>query len=168
MDDGAQLVAPVPTHRVVLPAPSYWVIEFVQEGRPGIAEVNVGLRDFQPRVVFGWHCSVMLHFEDVTGDGTPSAADAALADGFEAALDAAVKGSTVAKPNALPLARITWAGTRELIWRVCDPAPVAALLEERIARRDYALLFDYRLDRDVEWALAEWHLRDRLAGQSPR
>ena len=158
----------MPAYRVTLPTPSYRVIEFVQEGRPGIAEGNVGLRGVEPRGVFAWHCSGMLCFDGVTAEGMPTEAEAARAEASEEALDAAVKGPLTAKPNALSLARITWAGTRELIWRVCAPAPVAEMLEGRIARRAHPLRFDYRIDRDAEWALAAWHLRDHSPGPPPR
>lgn len=146
--------------RVIIPDESCSVIEFQQDGRPGIAAINTALRDFGSKPVFGWHLSLMLRLEDLSENGMPSRAEQDVLDRFGEVLDARMKGKDAAKPNALFLARITWNATRELIWRVFDPEPANDYLQSII--NDVPVVrprpFDFRIDQDPEWELARWHL----------
>ena len=77
---------------------------------------------------------------------------------FEQYLSRIATGPDSEKPNALFLARIDWKESRELIWRVYDPKfvdkPLREILDTEVPPRE----FDYRIDPDDEWELAEWHL----------
>jgi len=87
----------------------------------------------------------------------PSQADRDLLDPFEDSLRSLLN-SDPARPNALFLARITWNGTRELIYRVHDPEVANDALQGIIKSREYPREFDFRMDDDPEWEMAEWHL----------
>lgn len=145
--------------RVIIPDEKISLVEFRQKDMPGLAAINSALRDFEPKLVFAWHLSVMVRFKDLMeGNGMPSRAERAIVDPFGDGLDAQFKGPATKKPNALFLARITWNGTRELIYRVFDPEPANGFLQEMIAAKSYPRDFDFRIDHDPEWKLAEWHL----------
>ena len=152
-------------HRVVIPEDSYSIIEFRQDDLPGIGAINTALRDFEPKIVFGWHLSLMLQLDDLIENGMPSRAERDTVDRFGDTLDGMLKGNDAAKPNALFLARITWNATRELIWRVFDPEPANDYLQSII--NDVAAVrpraFDFRMDHDPEWELAQWHLAEHKA-----
>jgi hypothetical protein len=146
-------------YRVIIPEENYQLIEFRQEDLPGIGVINEALCDFEPKVVFAWHLSLMIDFEDLIENGMPSKAEREVVDPFGDSLDAVFKGDDPEKPNALFLARITWNRTRELIFRVYDPKPPHEYLSRMIAEKNHPRQFDYRIDDDPEWKLAQWHLK---------
>jgi len=146
--------------RVVIPDVKCSVIEFEQEGLPGVAFVNIALRNFAPREVFAWHLSVMVEFQDIIENGMPSKKEREVVDEFEHQLDLLLKGSEPEKPNVLFLARITWNETRELIWRVYDPEIANQILQNVIDQNEAPRPFDYRIDDDKKWELAEWSLKE--------
>lgn len=146
--------------RVIIPDEKYTVIEFLQEDFPGVALINRALRTFEPKVVFGWHFSLMIDFEDIIENGMPSQQERNVLDEFEERFSSLLKGTDLEKPNALFLARITWNKTRELIWRIYEPEAANKLLETIIEQNQFSRTFDYRLEYDKDWKLAEWHLAE--------
>jgi hypothetical protein len=89
----------------------------------------------------------------------PSEFEREAVDFFGDSLDAVFKGDEPEKPNALFLARITWNKCRELVYRVYDPKPANQYLADMIKEKTYPRAFDYRIDHDPEWKMAEWHLK---------
>jgi len=130
---------------------------------PGVACLNSALVQFEPKVVFRWHLSVLVDLEDLIDDSIPSEAERELIEPFVEGLDQQFKGAYLSKPNALFLARITWKANRELIYRVYDPEPIDARLQKIISLGEHPRPFDYRMVDDPEWALAEWHLKSATA-----
>ena len=147
-------------YSVVIPVESYSIFQFTDEDMPGIVTVNTALREFEPKIVFSWHLSLIVDFQEIIDNGMPSEAERRLIDEFEIELDGHIKGTDPLKPNAIFLARITWNGTRQLIWRVYDPEPVNHLLQEIISTENHPRQFDFRIDPDREWELTEFYLRD--------
>ena len=145
-------------YRVVIPEERFRIVEFQQENLPGIAVINEALGPFEPKIVFAWHLSIMVQFEDLVVNGMPSHSDRELVDSWEDLVDAVVKGENPDKPNAIFLARITWNETRELVYRVYEPESVNQYLVNAIDTKSYPSSFDYRMDHDPEWKLAKWHL----------
>ena len=146
-------------YRVLIPDEEFQVLEFVQDDLPGIAVINIALRAFEPKIVFGWHCSVLVHFDDLIDDGMPSIQDRTRVEEFEDEIAEKITGVDKKKPNALYLGRITWNKTRELIWRVYEPEPVDELLRKVINEKEYRLPFDYKIEPDDTWELTNWHLK---------
>jgi hypothetical protein len=146
-------------YRVVIPRPTYRIVEFQQDEMPGFAVINEQLANFEPKIVFAWHLSVMLQFEELALHGMPTPAEREVVDEFGATLDAAFRGEDEQKPNALFLARITWNATRELVYRVYNPKPIHEYLVTMIEAKSHTRPFDYRIDPDPKWMLAQWHLR---------
>lgn len=145
-------------YRVIVPTETFRIVEFRQDDLPGIAVINNALTDFEPKIVFAWHLSIILEFEDLILNGMPSQAERDIIDPYGASLDAVFKGDNADKPNALFLARITWNKTRELIYRVFDPEPANQHLANVIETKSHPRHFDYRIDHDPDWKLADWHL----------
>jgi len=144
--------------RVIIPEEHYQILEFKQDDLYGIAVINSSLKKFEPKEVFRWHCSIMVHFEELIENGMPSINDRTIVEEFEDWLDNEIKGENKEKPNALFLGRITWNGTRELIWRVYDPEITNQLLQDIIEKENHDKQFDYRIAPDESWDLAKWHL----------
>jgi hypothetical protein len=107
----------------------------------------------------------MMQLDDLIENGMPSRAEREVVDRFGDSLDAALKGKDSQRPNALFLARITWNGTRELIWRVFDPELANHYLRSIIdaVPVDRPRPFDFRMDHDPNWELARWHLAENDA-----
>lgn len=134
--------------RVLIPDEHYSILNFRQEGLPGVAVVNFALRDFEPKEVFSWHLSIMVQLEDLIENGMPSKSELEIVDSLGDFLDEKIKGDNIEKPNALFLARITWNGTRELIWRVFDPEISDSFLKAFIGKANPSREFDYRMEDD--------------------
>lgn len=146
--------------KVIIPDESYSLLNFRQDDLPGVAVVNTALKEFEPKIVFAWHLSIMIDLEDLIDNGMPSKSEVEVIDNYGDYLDNEIKGKNKEKPNALFLARITWNKTRELIWRVYDPEISNNFLQEIIAANSSPRQFDYRIDPDDNWELAKWHLAD--------
>lgn len=146
--------------RVVIPKEKYSIIEFIQEGLPGVGVINSALKTFEPKEVFSWHLSILIDLENMIENGMPSAAEREVIDPLGEKLNALIKGANPEKPNALFLARITWNKTRELIWRVYQPDIANQELQNIIENNSSPRGFDYRMDEDTEWQLAQWHLNN--------
>lgn len=147
-------------YKVLIPDESYSVLNFKQDNFPGVAVVNNALREFEPKIVFAWHLSIMIDLDDLIDNGMPSKSEVEVIDNYGDYLDNEIKGPDKDKPNALFLARITWNKTRELIWRVYDPEISNRFLQEIITANSSPRQFDYRIDPDNNWELAKWHLTD--------
>ena len=145
--------------RVIIPKEEYQIIEFKQDDFTGIGVINLSLVEFEPKEVFSWHCSIMIDFENFIENGMPTNEDVLKAEKFEDFLDENIKGENKEKPNALFLGRITWNETRELIWRVFEPEITNDFLTKIIEEENYPFQFDYKIENDTEWKLAEWHLK---------
>ena len=145
-------------YRVQIPEEDFSVITFRQDDIPGVGVINASLSGFEPKVVFAWHLSLLIEFEDLIENGMPSQAERDVVDPFCDRLDAIVKGDHNEKPNALFLGRITWNEARELIWRVHDPEIANNALKEIIETERYPRMFDYRMEHDPDWEKTKWHL----------
>ncbi len=149
-------------YQVVIPEESFALLEFGQENTPGSAVINIGLRGFEPKIVFGWHLSLILALVDVDQDKMPTDAEREVIDEFGKTLDMAIIGKDVEKPNAVFLGQVLWNGTLELIWRVFEPEQVndylQSIVNETGDRRPRT--FDFQMEHDPDWEKCEWHLKD--------
>jgi len=146
-------------YEVIIPGEKYQIVEFIQDDLPGVAAINVALKTFEPKIVFSWHLSIMFDLNEIVKNGMPSKVEQSVIDQYGELLDDNIKGITKAKPNALFLARITWNKTRELIWRIHEPELVNTFLQLVISENSSPRPFDYRMEQDNVWKLAEWHLK---------
>jgi hypothetical protein len=122
-------------YHVIVPEEHYQIIKFKQDDLPGIGVINKALCEFEPKIVFAWHLSLMIEFEGLVENGMPSKDEQEVVDAFGDSLDAIFKGNDPAKPTALFLARITWNKTRELIYRVYEPEPLHNYLTRLIDQK---------------------------------
>ena len=147
-------------YRVVIPQELQTLIKFHQRNLPGFATVNSVLKEFEPKIVFSWHLSVLIRCVHLIEGRLPSPEEQNLLYEFEDKLDPLIK----AKGNALFLARVTHDAHREIIWRVHDPEAANSVLREILRTKDLQREFDYRMDEDPRWDKAKWYL-DKLTVQ---
>lgn len=146
--------------RVIIPEESFEMIDFEQEGLPGIAVVNEALADFEHKDVFVWNCSIMIDMEEADEDGLPSDDEMDVLRQFEGFLDVNIKGEDREKPNALFVGRILWDSTYELIWKVYEPDVVNDFLKAVIENEDYPREFDFQIEEDEDWEITAWLFAD--------
>jgi hypothetical protein len=146
-------------YKVIIPEEKHSLIDFRQDALPGVAVVNSALRTFESRIVFSWHLSLMITFDDLIDNGMPSRSERDVVDPFFNKVDLDIKGDII-KPNGLFLARITWNATRELIWRIFDPEIANNYLTRIIESNTSPRQFEYRIDNDPDWKLCKWHLKN--------
>lgn len=147
-------------YNIKIPDDFFSVFKFLQEEKLGIAAINTGLRGFKSKIVFGWHLSLMLHFDNVKEDGLPNDSDHKKVEIFEDELSDLLNPEK-RKPNGVFLGRITWNRTAELIWRIHDPEGANNIVQDVLRKKLYPFPFDYRMDPDADWNLASWHLEER-------
>ena len=144
-------------YQVLVPDESFVLIDAKRDGLPSVVVVNAALVGFEPKVVFDYQLSIIIDFEDLADNGMPSVAEREVVEPFVDQLDQQLKGD-VSKPNALFLARETWNGTRQLLYRVHEPEVVHKYLQHLIETKTYPRDFDYRMAPDPTWELSKWLL----------
>lgn len=142
---------------VTIPEEHFRIFEFKQDEMQGVALVNSSLKDFDPKKVFSWHCSIWIELEDVISTFLPTNAEDSVLKESQALLDKSIKESINNHVNALFLAAIKWNHSFELMWRIYQPQSVNDFLLNLI-HTDYLRQFDFRIDPDREWRLAKWVL----------
>ena len=144
--------------KVIIPEENYALFDFYQENLPAVMVLNTSLLKFKPKEVFSWHLSLMIDFDELVENGMPAQVETDAIIPFEEHIDTLLKGNDKDKPNALFLGRITWNGTRELIYRVYDPEIANAVLQDIINNKTYPREFDYEMEHDENWERNKWHL----------
>ena len=136
--------------KVIIPEENYTIVEFKQDNLPAVMVLNSSLIKFEPKEVFSWNLSIILEFNELGDHGMPIKNEVDLIESFEKSLDDNLKGNKE-KPNALFLARITWNGTRQLLYRINDPKIANIYLQGLINNKKYPWEFDYRIESDEKW-----------------
>lgn len=155
-------------YEVSIPGESFALLEFEREDKPGSAVINIALRGFEPKIVFGWHLSMIIELKELDDEKMPTDAEREVIDQFGKTLDLAIVGDNTEKPNAVFLGQVLWDGGLELVWRVFDPEPVNDYLQSIVNETGDRRLrpFDFRMEHDAEWKLCEWHLEEHPMADS--
>ena len=143
-------------YRVVIPKEVFAILEWQDEGLPAICVVNQSLANFELKVVFGWHLSIVLNCQQIAEQGMPTRDEKQVLDRFGALLDRHLK----ADGNALLLARITWNATRQLLYRVYDPEIANQYLVGIIDAESQLREFDFQMIHDEKWEQAKFYLKN--------
>ena len=80
--------------KVLIPEEDYSILNFRQEDLPGVAVVNISLRDFEPKEVFAWHLSIMVELNDLGENGMPTKSKVHAIENYGDFLDDRIKGAT--------------------------------------------------------------------------
>jgi Family of unknown function (DUF695) len=141
-------------YRVVIPDEVYAVLDWRQEDLPAIGVVNQAMAGFEPKVVYAWHLSIIVEFQELAGNGMPTPEEEVILEeiGEEFGRDLKAGG------NALFLAQITWNGTKQFFYRVYDPEVANRYLSDIIEAETQRRHFDFRMVHDETWEHAKWYL----------
>ncbi len=59
-------------YRVIIPDEVYAVLEWRRDDRPAVCVVNQSLANFEPKIVFGWHLSIIVDCVELIENGMPA------------------------------------------------------------------------------------------------
>ena len=149
--------------KFVVPTPSYTVIQREDEGSQVYAAVNTTLAglDVEQRKLFGWQLSLILDLETEDEQGLTLDHEAEAIEPFCQQVDSELRLSG----NAVPLARITWKKTRELLFRVYNPAVADEQIKKLIESESNPRPFNYTIDPDNTWKMADDYLKQFVEKQ---
>jgi hypothetical protein len=130
------------------PEPLYSLFDTSRGGLPAVVVVNAALREFAHRDVFPWHLSVVIDARELADHGMPTRDEYLVLD----AIGDLIEATLLETRNAIFLARETWNGRRQLVYRVNDPDVAAQALQALIDRGQQRREWEFRMEADVEWA----------------
>ena len=116
------------------------------DGRPLVAMIDVGLRDCELKASFPWFLSVSIPLINPNKNGLCSDNDASVLNAWEDSLENAI----TAECRFVYVGRVTWNGSREVLYYVDKPEALERRLKEpgsALASRAFA----FRCERDEKW-----------------
>ncbi len=135
---------------------SFTIFSIEDNSLPAVGLVNNQLVSNADWASFPWNCSVVVRCKDVNAAGLPTDAEASVLNCFEDSLNARIVADK-SVPNALFFGRVNWNSTRELIWKVKNPEPVAAFLQSVIDDKDAIREIDFKMEYDKEWEMTRMY-----------
>ena len=141
---------------VKIPDAHLTLFDVQRSGQPEIIVVNDALLAFRHPTVFPWHLRVSIDAKDLIENGMPSPAEGAVLDRVGEAIEEVVLAGRTdsGADNAIFLARSTWNGLRELLYRVHDPEITHQELQRLLKLQSHERAWDYRISHDIEWSMA--------------
>ncbi len=143
-----------PAVTIEYPEPLYSLFNTSRGALPAVVVVNAALREFAHRDVFPWHLSVIVEAVELAGRGMPTRRESLILDTVDDLIDNAVLETR----NAIFLARETWNGQRQLLYRVNDPEVAGEALRALIDREKPLREWEFRMWGDVDWTDAAPYL----------
>lgn len=146
------------THnKFVLPEPSFTLVQREDEGAQVYAAVNTTLATLEQdqRNLFSWQLSLILELTTEDDKGLTLPEESKEIEPFCLQLESDLRKGG----NAIPLARITWRKTRELLFRVYNPVQADELIKSIIEAESNPRPFSYSIDPDEHWKLTDIYLK---------
>ncbi len=142
-------------YRVTIPDEVFAILEWSEDDLPAICVINQALANFEPKIVFAWHLSIIVDCAELADNGMPTSDETKILEQIGDHFDDHIK----ANGNALFLARITWNGTRQFLYRVYDPQIANAFLMDVIDNQENIRPFDFQMEHDQNWEHAKYFLK---------
>lgn len=146
----------------MVPEPYYTLINTSKGKDPAVVVVNSALRTYEDREAFPWHLKISIDCKLLGTNGMPTAEEGEVLQ----RLEEDITNSLQTAQNAVFLARITCRGERELVYRVHDPDVANETLQQRVSTPSQLREWDYRMEHDADWELAQPELH--LLEHDPR
>jgi hypothetical protein len=143
--------------KFVIPAPAYTVIQREDDGAQVYAAVNTTLAALEnnQRQLYSWQLSLILELKTEDAEGLTLPEEAKEIEPFCQQLDIDLRASG----NAIPLARLTWKKTRELLFRVYNPVQANDIIKKIIEAESNPRPFSYSIEPDETWKLTDIYLK---------
>lgn len=138
------------------PEDTFAIVSFEGDSLPAVGMFNERLANYSDKAAYPWNCSVVVRCKDVNEVSLPTDAEAEVLNAFEDVLDKRIVADK-SNPNAIFFGRLSWNSTRELIWKVKNPEPVAVFLQSVIDDKKAIREIDFKIENDKEWKLTEMY-----------
>lgn len=149
--------------KVIMATKPYYTLINTSIGKdPAVVVVNSALRTFEDRDAFPWHLTLSIDCKLLGDNGMPTTQEVKILQRLEDGISSALQ----VEENTLFLARITCRGTRDLLYRVHDPEVTNKALQQLISSESQLREWDYHIEQDSGWELAQPELR--LLEHDPR
>lgn len=136
----------------------YDVVEAKYDDKPAMMIINRSYKRFKAKDVFGWTCSLVITYQDLTSEGMPTHEECVFVDNYIDELSKTIIGDKSHR-NAIMMIEVTYNGTIEVIWQVNNPEPVHEFLKGIIESKTYPRDMDYRIEREPDWKTVMWYLK---------
>ena len=132
------------------------MIQREDEGATVYAAVNTSLATLpkDQRSLFSWQLALILELNSEDEKGLTLDQESKEIEPFCQQLESDLRTDG----NAVPLARITWRKTRELLFRVYNPVQADELIKSLIASESHPRPFSYTIDPDENWEMTADYL----------
>ena len=130
---------------MAIPEPHFTLFNAKREDLPGVIVVNDALLSFKHKDIFPWHLVVTLEAADLVEQRMPSPDESNILFEIGDKIERAVLGY-----NAIFLARSTWDGLRQLVFRVHDPEVANATLQTLI-KDEQSRPWEFKMQADPDW-----------------
>jgi len=135
---------------IEVPAPYYTLIETTKGSDPAIVVVNSALRTFAARKNYSWHLKITIDCKTLGANGMPTTEESEVL----VQLEEEITRLLAINENSIFLARITCRGSRDLKYRIRNPRPANDALEELSSITPPTREWEYRIEQDIDWNLA--------------
>ncbi|MBD8643774.1 DUF695 domain-containing protein [Stenotrophomonas sp. CFBP 13724] len=135
----------------MIPKPHYTLINTSKGDDPAVVVVNSSLRNFQERASYAWNLNITIDCEHTATSGMPTAEESEILIKLEEIITKSLQLSE----NAAFLARTTCRGMRTLIFRVRAPEIANDALQMLISEDPQLREWEYIIELDPEWTLAQ-------------
>lgn len=135
----------------MIPAPLYTLINTSKGNDPAVVVVNSALENFSDKQVFPWHLKISIDCKLVGNNGMPTAEEGECLQQLEREIESTIQSDE----NAIFLARVTCRSQRTLLFRVRNPEVANTLLQSLTSSPRQIREWDYVMERDSEWRLAQ-------------
>lgn len=139
----------------MIPKPRYSLINTSIGGDAAVVVVNAALRTFTDRQALPWHLRISIDCKQLSANGMPTIEEDDILQMQEAIITPLLQSNQ----NAVFLARITSRGERVLLYRVYDPEVADNTLQKIISEPSPLREWDYRMEEDPGWELAQPELK---------
>lgn len=146
----------------MVPEPYYTLINTSRGKDPAVVVINSALRAFEDREAFPWHLKLNIACKFIGANGMPTTQEVEILQCLEDEISSVLQ----AGKNAIFLARITCRGERDLLYRVHDPEAANDVLQQLVSAPSQLREWEYRIEQDADWELAQPELR--LLEHDPR
>ena len=136
-------------YQLLIPEEHFTLVKGTEDNQLITIVINDGLVDFEPKVVFPWHLSILFLFPE-SETGRPTDEQWNLLNEYEDLLAKGLKDSDE-KPNALFLAARTGNSMKFLKFQVHNPEVANDFLQSVCAKNDTPFPLDYKMEHDPDW-----------------
>lgn len=134
----------------------FTVFSIEGESLPIVGTINERFANNKGWEEYPWNCSVVVRCKNVNDAALPTEEESCILNNLEDSLNNRIIADPT-NPNALFFGRVNWNSTRELIWKVKNPEPVAAFLQSVIDDKNAIREIDFKIENDKEWKLTEMY-----------